>query len=182
MPVLGTLASSVQKITGSFESIATATGTGSSGVITFSSIPSTYKFLQIRMNLLMNGDHIDLTFNGDTGSNYTEHYLGGDGGTVYAGVAAGNPSTRIYLNGAFKAPSLTHPYVGILDIHDYASTTRNKTIRYFGGINTNQSSGEIILNSGSYMSTSAITSITMTNPSVNFSTNTKISLYGIKGA
>ena len=169
-------------IPSSFESIATATGTGSSGTITFSSIPSTYKSLQIRMNLLMNGDHIDLTFNGDTGSNYTEHYLGGDGSTVYAGAAAGNPSTRIYLNGLLKAPSLTYPYVGILDMDDYASTTKNKTIRYFGGINTNEASGEIILNAGSYMSTSAITSITLTNPSVNFSTNTKISLYGIKGA
>ena len=35
------------EVASSFESIATATGTGSSGVITFSSIPSTYKHLQI---------------------------------------------------------------------------------------------------------------------------------------
>ena len=56
----------------SFESIATATGTGSSGTITFSSIPSTFKHLQIRGISRNSANSIGalMQYNSDTGSNY----------------------------------------------------------------------------------------------------------------
>jgi hypothetical protein len=46
--ILGIIASSKLGVpAGAYESIASATGTGSSATITFSSIPSTYQHLQI---------------------------------------------------------------------------------------------------------------------------------------
>ena len=67
----------------SFESIATATGTGSNSTLTFSSIPQTYKHLQIRVmsrgNAATDQDNLLIRFNGDTGSNYNSHYVFGTG-------------------------------------------------------------------------------------------------------
>jgi len=62
-------------ITGDYESIATAIGTGSSGTITFGSIPSTYKHLQIRsiQRVASGNAYIKVQFNNDTNSNYTYH-------------------------------------------------------------------------------------------------------------
>ena len=58
----------------SFDSIASATGTGSSGTITFSSIPQTYKHLQIRgigrLDVVTGGVSTRIRLNGDTTSNY----------------------------------------------------------------------------------------------------------------
>jgi len=61
---------------GSYESIASASGTGSSGTITFSSIPSTYTHLQIR-GIGRNSypsTQVNVRFNSDTGSNYAIVY------------------------------------------------------------------------------------------------------------
>ena len=72
----------------SFESIASASGTGSSGTITFSSIPSTYKSLQIRIFAQSNAGtaarSLYIQTNNDTGSNYVRHDLTGDGSAVEA--------------------------------------------------------------------------------------------------
>ena len=173
----------------SFESIATATGTGSSGTITFSSIPSTYKHLQIRVfaKTTTNAyyDNLGLRCNGSsTASDYNySHYLQGDGATVtsgaftsvtygYPGLVTGSGTGTTSTNGAI-----------IIDILDYANTSKNKTIRSFSGLNTNTSSFEsIILSSCVYYSTSAISSLSLIATSGdNFTTTTTVALYGIKG-
>jgi hypothetical protein len=49
MPILGIIASSKLTVSNSYESIATTTvGSGGSATVTFSSIPATYKHLQVR--------------------------------------------------------------------------------------------------------------------------------------
>ena len=71
----------------SYESIATATGTGSSATITFSSIPSTYEHLQIRFTGKGTGSaEVDtsIRFNSDTGSNYAWHQVYGYGTSAAA--------------------------------------------------------------------------------------------------
>ena len=73
--------------TGSFESIATTTvGSGGTSSIDFTSIPSTYQHLQLRIISRVSnadtGDNIFLQFNGDTSSNYSWHYMEGDGSTA----------------------------------------------------------------------------------------------------
>jgi len=173
---------------GAFESIATATGTGSSGEITFSSIPSTYKHLQIRgIARSSQASHITLMrmrLNGDTGANYAQHTLYGDGSV--AGVDTNTSDTEIQWVAPIPGTSATSNIVGafIIDLHDYASTTKNKTVRAFSGDDGNLANTDyrVFLKSGLWMSTSAINSVTLRLSGVNFTTQTSISLYGIKGA
>ena len=66
----------------------------------------------------------------------------------------------------------------ILDVHDYASTSKNKTIRSLNG-NDQNGAGDIYLTSGLWLSTAAVTSLTLFT-SANY-LNTTFSLYGIKG-
>lgn len=170
----------------SYESIASATGTGSSGTITFSSIPSTYTSLQIRGIIRTDsgtGVGASIRLNGDTSSNYASHQLYGDGTTAAAGGAAS--ATSITNGGGVGFGSTTAAnIVGafIIDIHDYASTTRNKTTRVFTGRDDN-ATGFIRVGSGLWMNTAAVTSISLiTSNSSNFTTQAQFALYGIKGA
>ena len=168
-------------VTSSFESIATVSGSGASS-ITFSSIPSTYKHLQIRF---IGGNTVPdvayVKFNSDTTSaNYATHALTGSGssatayGTTNAGGVNIQVSWGVYSNGTiFNA--------GIIDIIDYASTSKFKTVKAFSGWDTNGSSGQAIeLDSGLWRSTSAINSISI-NVSSNWATGSTFALYGIKG-
>lgn len=168
-----------------YESIASASGTGSSATITFSSIPGTFVALQLRfVGRVTNADtaeNIFLQFNSDTSSNYSWHYLEGDGGSATAGPTA---SATKMLSGRVAAANATAGIVGagIIDIHNYASTTQNKTVRTLTGIDRN-GSGNVRMDSGLWRSTSAVTSIQITNGSAtNFTTDTVFALYGIKGA
>ena len=165
---------------GAFESIATATPSGTS-TFTFSSIPSTYQHLQIRGICSDAGaNSVALQINSDTGTNYARHALSGNGSTVGASGSSG--TSNILIGGYRSGFSSSASYLGgiIVDIHDYASTTKYKTTRSFNGYDAN-GSGTVELNSGLWQSTAAITSLTIYMPS-NFSTGSVFSLYGIKGA
>ena len=172
-----------------FESIASAVGSGQTSV-TFSSIPSTYKHLQIRIiarDTSGNGGGsgaLRMRFNGDTSSVYDRHVLSGNGSSPSAGrdINSTDFSLESLMMGGGTAANVYG--VGILDFIDYASTTKNKTFRLFNGNNTNGAWGnEVIrMQSGCWRNTSAITSIELyiTNGS-GYETGTRISLYGIKG-
>jgi hypothetical protein len=172
----------------SFESIATATGTGSSGTITFSSIPATYQHLQLRIlargSAASAGADLWFRLNSDTATNYAQHTLMGDGSAASAAGIAN--STSMYANVAgssIPAASATASAMGtiIVDIHDYVSTTKNKTLRTFGGFDVNGTGGRIYLSSGLWRSTTAVNAITVNLDSGNFTTSSVVSLYGIKG-
>jgi hypothetical protein len=170
---------------GSYESIATVTSSGGVATLSFTSIPSTYVALQIRGSNLQseNGTTgtygFGLSFNSDSGANYTYHSLVGDGATASsAGSVAGTPYQPI---ARYTRNSETAKGAVIFDIHNYASTTQNKTVRGFGGCDMN---GAGYLYGGSsllWLSTSAITSITF-GGNGNWKTGSTFSLYGIKGA
>jgi hypothetical protein len=157
-------------------------GTGSSGVITFSNIPQTYQHLQIRVlaRATSSGNNINVTLNGNTGSNYAYHNVGGNGSIVFAN---GN-ATQTYMGfddfTTVSSEGTGTMGVGIIDIHDYTSTTKNKTLRGFGG-RDNNGSGNIKLHSGLFVNTGAITSITLTHNASSFTTASTFALYGFKG-
>ena len=163
----------------SFESIATATGTGSSGTITFSNIPQTYQHLQIRYTLRMGaaGDNVAMRFNSDSGANYTRHYLYGTGATATAGSSTG--TTSIGVGSFYNGADTTQPNVGIIDIHGYSSTTANKTVRVLSGIDMN-GSGDIDLISGLWINTAAVSTISLSVAGNTFSTASTFALYGIR--
>jgi hypothetical protein len=187
--LIGIIASSggAAAAAGDYESIATASGTGSSGTITFSSIPSTYQHLQIRY--IGRSDRSSVVtdlflcrFNSDTGSNYMEyHRVLGDGSTASAG--AGSASATNIIMGAMPAASALASTVGagVVDILDYANSNKYKTTRNLMG-NDYNGSGAVQLFSGLWMSTSAINTITLTTSTgSNWTSATQFALYGIKG-
>jgi hypothetical protein len=175
---------------GSFESIATATGTGSSRNITFTSIPSTYKHLQIRYlgkgtaSASQSNLPMTIRLNSDSGSNYAYHRLIGNGTLASAeAVSSSDDISQSSIPNSFSG--YTNMFgVGIIDIHDYASTTKTKTLRAINGFefNLGTTAQRVQLWSGLWNSTSAMTSINFQLPaSDNWTTTTVFSLYGIKG-
>lgn len=184
--ILGSFSTGVAPVTSSYESIATVTvGSGGAASAEFTSIPSTYTHLQIRAiartNRASNGDWLEIQFNTDTASNYSDHYLAGNGTSASAGGQAN--VTYMEVN-RFPAASSTASIFGVFvtDILDYANTNKYKTIRNLGG-NDQNGSGEVHLGSGLWRSTSAITSIKiMPGGGTNLVQYSQIALYGIKGA
>jgi len=173
---------------GTFESIAMATvDSGGASNITFSNIPATYTHLQIRgiarTTASQDRESIKLTFNSDTGSNYARHNLWGSGS---AASAYGAASVAYILLTDFAAGNATASIFGtaVTDILDYTNTNKYTTVRSLGGVDFNAAvtvyNG---LNSGVWLNTAAITSITLTPFSdSNFAQYSQFALYGIRGA
>jgi hypothetical protein len=172
---------------GSFESIATITASGSSPSVTFSSIPTTYVSLQIRLSASVNygsfnNSTANIYFNGDTtNANYISHNLRGDGSTATSSSTA-IPRFGYVLDATSPVNIMSG---GIIDIHNYTSATQNKVFRTLVGFNSNQGTGSterIGLYSGLWLNTTAISSITLTALDGNWGSTSIFSLYGIKGA
>jgi hypothetical protein len=179
-PILGIWASSASPAAAatSYESIATLTANG-----TFTSIPQTYKHLQIRYLARDSSSNTTkgffLRFNGDTGANYAAHSLGGNGSSA---SAAGVTGFTYMPLGTIPANNATSNVFagGIVDILDYTNTNKNTTVRALTGFDAN-GSGTVELDSGLWINTSAITSITCGTDTGNLVTGGIIALYGIKG-
>jgi hypothetical protein len=184
MPILGILdsAKTGNLITNSYESIATANGTGASGTITFSSIPSTYKHLQIRYIARMDAAIVNTDFfysiNGvTTAASYAYHRLGGTGVFAFSQANTSDRSVGV-TNGANAGADMMA--TGILDILDYTDTNKNRTIRNFVGQDRN-GTGLVALYSNLYMSTTVVSSISLVTQSGNWTTTSSFALYGIRG-
>lgn len=190
MTILGVTASSIAKPSASFDSIATASGTGSSSQITFSSIPNTYQHLQLRIYSRLAGGgptvtDLELRINGDTGNNYVTHL----GRAMSDNTATANNytnSTRVQLLYAGTvAPNSGSEGFALIDIHDYASTTRKKVMRfqYTNGFEATDGLYGVFYGSALYnISNTAVSSILIqSGAGQNFQTTTRIDLYGIKG-
>lgn len=170
------------RVTNSYESIQTVTLASNQPSITFSSIPSTFKHLQIRA--VSAGDtntNVRLRFNGDTATNYATH-------GIQAGAGYG---TSVYTNSSTSATSImlfdqqlgnsTNFNATVTDILDYTSTSKNKTIRTLNGVKGG-TGGFMYFQSGLWFKTpEAVTSITIYPFTGNFYTYTTFALYGIKG-
>jgi len=188
-PILGIYASQMSGHlwpASSYESIATTTvGAGGVASVTFSSIPSTYTHLQVRILAKFEEptvavDSIRTRFNGDSGNNYARHRISGDGSTASSAAAtttsfvnAGDMSTNSSNSGIFGC--------AILDILDYANTDKYKTTRSLDG-NDRNGAGTVGLRSGLWMNTSAITQISFAAVGgSDFTQYSSFALYGIKG-
>jgi hypothetical protein len=152
---------------GAFDALSAITvPAGGVASITFAGIPNTYKHLQVRMS---NTVGATIRFNGDTtGSNYRYHVLLGNGSSAASGTDPNNAYS--------PADGTTGNTVEILDILDYANTSKNKTLRSLGGFDAN-GSGVVWLTSNLWMSTAAINSLVIT---ATIPQNAKFSLYGVK--
>jgi hypothetical protein len=167
-----------------FESIATVTvGSTSVADITFSSIPSTYKHLQIRgiLKSTVSPEDTDYAFfylNSDTANNYATHRLTGNGSSPGASAltstGSGNAGYIIASTGKTNIFGAL-----IMDILDYNSSSKRKTVRVLSGLDSN-GSGNIELFSTLYMSASAVNSIKFVSQTGNIAQYSSLALYGIK--
>jgi hypothetical protein len=170
---------------GSYELISTAYGTGSSGTITFSSIPQDYKHLQIRGTVrgtnAASFDGFRIYANGISTDTYAVHILQGNGSSVASqGYTASANDLVWYGAGGNMATGVYSPFV--VDLLDYTSTNKNKTFRAISGVNGAGLGSYITMNSSLFLSTNAITSMTIrSSNNANYASATRMSLYGIKG-
>jgi hypothetical protein len=167
-------------ISDSYDSIETiSVGSGGQSSISFTSIPATYKHLQIRAfnRCSVNSGRLRFQFNGDTAGNYSSHYILGTGSSALAGGSTND--TR--LNGAYNNATASVFSVDIIDILEYANTNIYKTVRNLSGVDTNSVNGEVFYASGSWRSTSAVSSILMYFDAGDITQYSSFALYGIKG-
>lgn len=164
---------------GSYDLLATEILTSTQSSVTFSSIPSGYQHLQIRNVASVDGaadGSVRLRLNGDTGNNYSRHFLYGNGSSVGSVAATSVAEMPI---GAVNV-STTGFGAGVTDILDAFNTSKYTTIRSLYGIKTSESL--IYLASGNWRNTAAITSLTIFPTSGNFIAGSRFSIYGIKAA
>jgi hypothetical protein len=195
-PILGIIASqNYIRITSSYESIATTTvGAGGSSSVTFSSIPSTYTHLVVRGSIQSNRgsyaiDNATVRFNSDSGANYSRHNLDASASTTTAPEAYGTGGATFGGPIPVVTGVATNVFNGfVMDVLDYASTNKYKTLRILGGYDVNGTTGTgsfggtVGIYSGAWQNTAAVTSITLAPvDGTAFTQYSSFALYGIKG-
>jgi hypothetical protein len=174
-------------VAGSYDALAVYTvGSGGISNIEFTGIPTggQYTHLQIRGIVRSNRsaveDQIRMQFNTDTGSNYAWHWLIGDGSSASAqnGTSTASPWA---IESAGNTATASAYGAFVVDILDYASISKNKTVRGLSGYDGN-GNGTVILGSNLWLNTSAINSIKL-SPIFGSSINqySQFALYGIRG-
>jgi hypothetical protein len=161
-------------VPGNFDSITTTTLSGAS-TITISSIPSSYKHLQLRTSLRGNSSSaLFMRINGiSTTASYNYELLSQTSGAT-TGVAQ-----KISGN-SFKIGDLSQAYrMGVVGYFaNYASTNINKNVRFYGGgYDSTYDNGSNIQMAGQLDTTGAVSSITIFSSAlmqVGY-----VSLYGI---
>ena len=182
----GILAATGGGVAGAFELISTTVLASPAASVTFSSLSTSaadYKHLQIRAISRSDvaSSYVDtrVKLNGDTTTgNYSTHefYGAGSGTPASGGAGPYYPPGIAYSSGASAAANAFGAFV--IDILDFASTSKNKTLRGLSGVTA--TSNLVDLRSVGWYSTAAITSIEL-NTSGNFIAGSRFSLYGLKG-
>lgn len=165
-----------------YEPIATQTLGSAAATITFSSIPSTYTDLRLVVVGKGNGGEIypEGYLNGvTTGSLYSNTWLQGNGSTA---TSVRNTNQNRFSLGAPQYPDNTNFTFITIDLFSYAGST-NKTILTTVSTDKNGTGGVAGIVS-LFRSTSAITSITVTDGGAGFgwAVGTTATLYGVKNA
>jgi hypothetical protein len=161
-----------------YEPIATTTLSSSASTITFNSIPATYTDLRLVLTAksTIGGGVVypAFRFNSDTGTNYSNTFLLGNGSTASSLRGSNETQMGISSNGSDST------YFGFytLDIFGYAGST-NKSILATASEDAN-GGGTVIRTSHLYRSASAISSILLRNGT--YEIGTTMTLYGIKNA
>lgn len=162
---------------------------GTASSLTFSNLntlAADYKHLKIRATVQSNrfsgDDPLSLTFNSDTSTSYSSHWLLGAGSSV----ASQGQNSRSYLyitSFATNYGSSTAYSAFEMDILDFQNTSKNTTVRYLQGFYSPATSNRnVVYGSGGYYQTSAITSMnfafSLSGSSING--GSRFSLYGVR--
>jgi hypothetical protein len=192
MPILGVVASSRQvAVSGDWESIQTITSSSAFASANFTSIPQTFKHLQVRAVLGGNANandtnYIQYRLNGNTSANYYTERYGQQNTSAVSSVNTGQIEVSPALASYENATAITYMYgVLILDLYDYTNANKRPVAMSMGGGNTNSTFGYYnaamegvgVLNTGN----AAITGITVFTQVGDMKAYSKVALYGMKG-
>jgi len=162
-----------------YTKIASTTLSSTSSSVTFSSIPQTFTDLVLVLDFVGSTTFLNTQtyFNNDTtNGNYSVQYLFGQSAEPRA---ARESRPNIGGNWSSSSYPLASRGQGVMNIFNYSSTTYKKTVvsRYGSDLETG-------LNTGTWLSTSAITSITVEsgNAGVFIGSSSVFTLYGILAA
>jgi hypothetical protein len=176
MPITTTPSGGPQGESSTYTPIYSQTFSSNTGSITFSNIPTNFTDLvlvgSVRFNNT-NGEAVWMTFNSDTGTNYSRTQL--EGYTTPPQSARASNENKLII---YSASNVNYdPY--IINIMNYSNPTVFKQV-----IARVSNIGNPVAFAGSWRSTAQINSITLTmNTSANnFATGTIWTLYGIKSA
>jgi hypothetical protein len=145
--------------------------------VTFSSIPNTYTDLIIVTQAISaTADDVGIRFNSDSGSNYSQTWLSGNGTSAFSSRYSSSTSVYLDIYGSMGTSLFNNTNVQIMD---YANTTTYKT--FLSRSNRAGSGVDAIV--GLWRSTAAISTIVLApTTGVNFSTGSTFKLYGIEAA
>ena len=121
-----------------------------------------------------------LKFNDDTGSNYTQHYMRGDGSVMESAALQTGAANGIRMyQVATAATNTSNSFAAtVLDILDPFNSSKNTTAKFLSGFTG--SINRVLLESGSWMNTAALTSISITEYyGSSFTIGSRFSLYGV---
>lgn len=157
-----------------YKALANLTLSSSASTVTFSSISGNYRDLVLVISdIKMSTDAtVYIRYNSDTGSNYNQVFMSGQG-SVTASQSAN--STRFDI-GYYTYASTTDTGFNIeADILDYTATDKHKTAI----VRSNRASAGTESFAARWASTSAITTIALIASTGTFSSGTKFALYGV---
>lgn len=162
--------------TPTYDALATTTLTAASSSVTFSNLNTVaagYRDLVVVGFAATSGDGgLRINFNGQLGSAYKYVTIFGRPG----GALSSRSSGQSYIQDFFVGTSGNVFYNQIWQIFDFAETDKFKTVLLRNGDVSKGSN----LTAGIWESTSAITSLTLTNGGYNFNVNSTFSIYGVK--
>lgn len=153
--------------------IATTTLGSAAASVTFSSIAGYTDLILIYNGTPTGSAQSYLRVNGDTGSNYSDTYIYGDGTSTGSGRNANQTLMYCGYIGASGANAML-----TVHLQNYANSTTYKTFLSRGSL----ASAEVGAHVGLWRNTAAITSVTFGVTSNNFNTGSTFTLYGIKAA
>lgn len=164
-----------------YESIATATASGVSGTVTFSSIPQTFTDLILVMQLgYLAGSHYAIVrANGDNdgNANYGNTYLLGDGSSASTG---GNSGLSGFYSSFGILGNTTLNFMSVMQIFNYSNTTTFKTALIRDNLVTSGTESVVAVRR---TDTNAITSLEIKATSAAiYAAGSIFTLYGIKAA
>lgn len=163
-----------------YEPIATTTLTGTSSLITFSSIPATYTDLRVVFVFKGAGNTLcEMRLNNDSSALYSTVLLYGDGSSVIAG------QYNNYTETGGENGFMPNGIFGIfeVDLFGYSNSSYFKSMIISKSMDTNGTTLQRVIRQTSlYRSTSAINRIDLLSGGIPFGADSTATVYGIKDA
>lgn len=166
--------------------IASNTLTSSAASVTFSSIPSTYTDLVLRVSARNNNTGVDnsnllVRFNSDSATNYSVTYIFGNGATALSSRLSSQTTASGYIG--VNGDSTTANSFSSLELYIPSyNVAQNKPISFSNAVETNSTTAYNTAVAGLWRNTATIDSIVLTTDSSTFKSGSSFFLYGLKNS